>query len=67
MQQATGFCKKCNQDRLVARKGTNHVLHLLLTICTGGLWLFIWVLSLIKIGGWRCQSCGSSAKAKLFK
>jgi hypothetical protein len=24
------------------RKGVNHILHLILTILTGGLWLFVW-------------------------
>ncbi|MHC4239959.1 MAG: hypothetical protein ACYSUC_09440 [Planctomycetota bacterium] len=42
-------------------KGTNHVLHLLLTLVTGGLWLIVWILCAIKIGGWRCVQCGSNA------
>jgi len=26
------------------KKKTNHVLHLILSICTGGLWIIIWIL-----------------------
>jgi hypothetical protein len=29
---------------LSQRKKTNHVLHLLLTLVTGGLWLIVWLL-----------------------
>ena len=38
-QEATGFCRNCNRQVMIRRKGTNHVLHLLLTLCTAGLWL----------------------------
>ncbi len=26
------------------RKKTNHILHFILTLLTGGLWIFIWIL-----------------------
>jgi hypothetical protein len=54
------YCKDCEQKVLAVRPGTNHVLHLLLTICTAGLWLIIWVLVSAKIGGWKCPICGRS-------
>jgi hypothetical protein len=66
-QEATGFCKTCNKQVMIRRKGTNHILHLILTILTGGLWLIIWILSSIKIGGWRCTICGSSVSRDLLK
>lgn len=53
------FCKACNKNVLAVRKGTNHVLHLIMSIVTCGVWIIIWILSAIKIGGWRCPSCGS--------
>lgn len=56
-----GFCKQCNAPRPVFRKGTNHILHLLLTILTAGLWLLVWIGVAVKFGGWRCQQCGSTA------
>jgi len=66
-QEATGFCKVCNKQVMVRRRGTNHILHLLLTIFTAGFWLIIWILCSIKIGGWRCTQCGSKAGRDLLK
>ena len=57
-QEKSKYCKRCQRDVLVRRKGTNHILHLLLTVLTGGLWLIVWILVSIKIGGWRCTYCG---------
>ena len=59
-EKAGGFCKSCNKQSVVFRKGTNHILHLLLTLVTVGLWLIVWVGCTIKFGGWRCTTCGSS-------
>jgi len=67
---STGYCKYCKEQRKFERKATNHVLHLLITVVLGILtfpffaiggifWLVIWILSAIKIGGWRCSVCGS--------
>lgn len=58
MQQTSKWCKHCKAQVLATRPGTNHILHLLLSIVTCGLWIVIWVLSAIKIGGWRCTRCG---------
>jgi hypothetical protein len=59
-QEASGYCTHCEKQVLIRRKGTNHVLHLLLTLVTGGLWLIVWILCAIKIGGWHCAQCGTS-------
>jgi hypothetical protein len=66
IQEASGFCKHCDRQVLVRRKGTNHLLHLFLSLATFGTWAFIWFLSSIKIGGWRCSNCGLKSKRKLF-
>jgi hypothetical protein len=44
----------------MAQKNTpNHVLHLILSLVTFGLWLPIWLLiSAGGLGGWRCTQCG---------
>jgi zinc-ribbon domain len=65
-QEASGFCKGCNRQVVVRRQGTNHVLHLLLALVTVGIWIPIWLLLSIKIGGWRCGSCGLRASRSLF-
>jgi hypothetical protein len=64
--EATGYCKGCNRQVMIRRRGTNHILHLLLTLCTFGIWLVVWVLAGIKIGGWRCSTCGRKASRALF-
>jgi len=65
-QEASGYCKRCRKAVLVRRPGTNHVLHLLLTIVTAGLWIIVWIGVGIKIGGWRCANCGRKAKRSLL-
>ncbi len=59
-EKKSGYCKGCQKQVVVFRKGTNHILHLLMTIITGGLWLFLWLGLTIKFCGWRCTQCGSS-------
>ena len=60
-EKESGYCAKCNKRVMVARPGTNHILHLLLTILTVGLWLIVWIGCAIKVGGWRCSVCGKPA------
>jgi len=55
-----GYCKDCQAKRVLTRPGTNHILHLLLSIFTAGLWLIIWLGVGIKMGGWSCGTCGST-------
>ena len=68
-----GYCNQCNAKRKVERKSTNHILHFIITVILGiftigigsAVWIVIWILSSIKIGGWICSTCGSSdVKAK---
>ena len=56
----SGFCESCNKRRVTVRKGTNHILHLLLTLSTLGLWLIVWFGSAVLSGAWRCTQCGST-------
>ncbi len=65
IEQKGGYCKNCGRQVVVFRKGTNHILHLLLTIVTGGIWLIVWILTGVKFGGWRCASCGSSKVSRV--
>lgn len=65
VEQSQRFCDHCNEYVLAVRKGTNHILHLLLSIITGGVWIIVWILVSVKMGGWRCSKCGSPVY-KLF-
>lgn len=56
-----GFCQQCNKPSVVFRQGTNHVLHLILTLITFGLWAIVWLGVAVKFGGWRCAECGSAS------
>jgi len=59
-EKKSGFCKNCGKQVVVFRKGTNHLLHLILTVLTFGFWLIVWFGVSIKFGGWRCTQCGSA-------
>jgi hypothetical protein len=60
-EESSKFCKRCGRQVLVRRQSTNHILHLLLTLVTMGFWIPIWILCSVRIGGWRCTVCGTSA------
>ena len=53
--ETSKYCPNCEKPVLAKRKATNHVLHLLLTICIFGLWSIIWILSFIKFCGLRFE------------
>lgn len=61
-QKQTGkFCAHCNKNTMATGTTPNHVLHLILTLFTVGLWLIVWVLVAAgKIGGYRCTQCGNN-------
>lgn len=59
-ERGNGWCEQCNAQRMVARKTPNHLLHLILTVLTCGLWAAVWILTSIRFGGWRCTTCGSN-------
>jgi len=60
MDYTKAYCRDCCRRVRAERRGTSHVLHLLLTVLTGCLWLPIWILSCVKFGGWMCPLCGGS-------
>lgn len=58
LEYKAGKCARCGPMKL-ERKGTNHILHFLITVCTIGVWLIVWLGLTVKFGGWRCSTCGS--------
>ena len=60
MQEKGGFCATCSKHVMVRRKGTSHLLHLVLSVFTFGLWIIVWILVSVKFGGWRCTQCGGT-------
>jgi hypothetical protein len=60
MEHAQAFCRDCDRRVRAERASTPHLLHLVATIFTAGLWLPFWILCSVKFGGWLCPVCGSS-------
>src|SRR5262249_44327305 len=52
-------CPGCQQERAFRQHLPNHVMHALLTILLGGLWLPVWVLAAFYPGAYRCSACGA--------
>lgn len=62
MPSIRAFCESCDRYvRGVKEKNTTHVLHVLLSVCTCGLWLPIWLLVGVSDASqpYRCPYCGS--------
>lgn len=59
LQQAVKRCRKCSKDVIAARNGPNHIVHLLMTVLTGGIWIVVWFLASIRGGDWKCMTCSS--------
>lgn len=55
--QSRRYCPNCQSDVLAVSNSVNHVLHLLLSILTGGLWLLVWLLMAASVKDWRCSRC----------
>jgi hypothetical protein len=64
-QETGGFCDHCQSRVVVRRPSANHVLHLLLTLFTLGLWAIVWIGVSVRFGGWMCTECGGKATTKI--
>ena len=60
IQKRRTYCPEENLLVLGERNAPNHLLHLVLSIVTGGLWLIVWLFLLLKgNGAYRCPNCGA--------
>lgn len=66
MDQRQFVCRTCNSPTLHARNGTSHLLHFLLSTFTLGFWVPVWILSCVRIGGWKCQRCGAGSSTLVW-
>jgi len=59
-KQTNGHCAQCQQPRLFQKQKMNHVLHLVLTIITLGLWSIVWIILGISSSSkpMLCTVCG---------
>lgn len=60
-----GYCRHCDRRVVVKREATNHILHLLMCLLTGGFWLIVMLFTVVKFGGWHCSQCGSRAQTSI--
>lgn len=55
------WCRHCDSLRAATQQTPNHLLHLLLTIATGGLWILVWIYTVLSSHETRCNTCGMLA------
>lgn len=55
-------CRRCERKTLHVVIGANHLLHLVLTIVTAGLWLLVWLA--VGVGGGRAPACTECGKSR---
>ena len=52
-------CSKCQKKTLHIEQKMNHILHLLLSIVTAGVWIIVWViLAILHSNKPQCTICG---------
>ncbi len=56
-------CKTCGKKTLHIQQTPNHILHLLLTVVTGGLWAIAWIIISLSSKNPQCTVCGSDNKS----
>ncbi len=62
--QITAECSYCRMTRLFTKAGPSHILHLLLSVFTVGLWLPVWLI-IVVLGAFQPYRCTVCGKAKL--
>lgn len=59
IEQKQIFCQRCNELVPADYEKVSHILHLLLSVVTGGLWLVVWLwLIIFKGKKATCVRCG---------
>lgn len=53
-----GYCPDCQKHVLYRRTTPNHILHLILSVITAGLWLPVWIMVCCVQKPFRCPNCG---------
>jgi hypothetical protein len=68
IQKARHYCPQEKKAVIAERQTPNHVLHLLLSVITCGLWLPVWLLlGLFGNGPWLCPSCAARTRGWVTK
>jgi predicted Zn-ribbon and HTH transcriptional regulator len=58
--QIEAHCPRCAADRAFTRCRPQHRTHFILSVCTLGLWAFVWLSRCVgaAMRPWRCERCG---------
>lgn len=61
MIQTSHYCATCQRQTLHSKERVNHVLHLILSVLTVGLWVIVWAIlgASNSAERTRCTVCGS--------
>jgi len=59
-EEASGYCGKCLKQVPVYRVRVRHLLYLIVTLCTLGVWAIFWLREIRKIHPWICLDCGAT-------
>lgn len=62
--QLTLQCARCNNLMPHTVKAPNHVMHLIITLLTAGIWLIGWLIAVVMPGNAKCGKCGRERPAK---
>jgi len=61
--QIVVYCKNCKKNTVQIKQKANHILHLLLSIVTVGVWLIVWFfIALFTSDTPTCTICGNEVK-----
>lgn len=56
-----GYCNYCEKNTMSQSEKPNHILHIILTLLTGGLWIIVWIiLAMMAAGNYKCTQCGNN-------
>ena len=56
--EGTAHCNGCGREVAIRRTRPLHLLHLILSIASRGLWLPVWAFLAFGWHGWKCTGCG---------
>ncbi len=57
--QTMKYCKACKSKTMHVQPSTSHILHLLLSIITSGIWIVIWIIiAMNNSSKAQCTQCG---------
>lgn len=53
------YCKSCDAVMPCEKSSPNHILHIILSIITAGIWLIVYAILALESAfkPWRCQKC----------